>query len=96
LLNHVNAILEISCRWALAAMHKKTQSRGSAAHSNDRGSALRRRVRHSQLGGAAVKASEGEERAAEQRARALIVAQQLLAHAGLMKALGGGYREDRH
>ena len=33
---------------------------------------------------------------AEQRARALIVAQQLLAHAGLMKALGGGYREDRH
>jgi NodT family efflux transporter outer membrane factor (OMF) lipoprotein len=33
---------------------------------------------------------------AEQRARALIVAQQLLVHAGLMKALGGGYREDRH
>jgi NodT family efflux transporter outer membrane factor (OMF) lipoprotein len=32
---------------------------------------------------------------AEQRARALIVAQQLLAHAGLMKALGGGYRESR-
>ena len=33
---------------------------------------------------------------AEQRARSLIVAKQLLAHAGLMKALGGGYREDRH
>jgi NodT family efflux transporter outer membrane factor (OMF) lipoprotein len=33
---------------------------------------------------------------AEQRARALIVAHQLLTHAGLMKALGGGYREDRH
>jgi NodT family efflux transporter outer membrane factor (OMF) lipoprotein len=33
---------------------------------------------------------------AEQRARALIVAQQLLVQAGLMKALGGGYREDRH
>jgi len=31
----------------------------------------------------------------EQRARALIVAKQLLAHAGLMKSLGGGYREDR-
>jgi len=30
---------------------------------------------------------------AEQRARALIVAEQFLAHAGLMKALGGGYRE---
>jgi outer membrane protein TolC len=29
---------------------------------------------------------------AEQRARALIVAEQFLAHAGLMKALGGGYR----
>jgi NodT family efflux transporter outer membrane factor (OMF) lipoprotein len=33
---------------------------------------------------------------AEQRARALIVAKQLLANAGLMKALGGGYREDGH
>jgi outer membrane protein TolC len=33
---------------------------------------------------------------AEQRARALSVAKQLLAHAGLMKALGGGYREDRN
>jgi NodT family efflux transporter outer membrane factor (OMF) lipoprotein len=33
---------------------------------------------------------------AEQRARALIVAEQFLAHAGLMKALGGGYREDAH
>ena len=33
---------------------------------------------------------------AEQRARALTVAKQLQAHAGLMKALGGGYREDRH
>jgi NodT family efflux transporter outer membrane factor (OMF) lipoprotein len=32
---------------------------------------------------------------AEQRVRALIVAQQLLAHTGLMKALGGGYRESR-
>jgi NodT family efflux transporter outer membrane factor (OMF) lipoprotein len=30
---------------------------------------------------------------AEQRARTLIVAEQFLAHAGLMKALGGGYRE---
>jgi outer membrane protein TolC len=30
---------------------------------------------------------------AEQRARALIVAEQFLAHAGLMKALGGGHRE---
>jgi outer membrane protein TolC len=30
---------------------------------------------------------------AEQRARALIVARQFLAHAGLMKALGGGYRD---
>ena len=30
---------------------------------------------------------------AEQRARALIVAEQFVAHAGLMKALGGGYRE---
>jgi NodT family efflux transporter outer membrane factor (OMF) lipoprotein len=33
---------------------------------------------------------------AEQRARALIVAEQFLAHAGLMKALGGGYRESTH
>jgi outer membrane protein TolC len=33
---------------------------------------------------------------AEQRARALIVAEQFLAHAGLMKALGGGYREGLH
>ena len=32
---------------------------------------------------------------AEQRVRALIVAQQLLAHTGLMKALGGGYRQSR-
>jgi hypothetical protein len=32
---------------------------------------------------------------AEQRIRALIVAQQLLAHTGLMKALGGGYRQSR-
>ena len=32
---------------------------------------------------------------AEQRVRALIVAQQLLAHTGLMKALGGGYRQGR-
>jgi NodT family efflux transporter outer membrane factor (OMF) lipoprotein len=30
---------------------------------------------------------------AEQRSRALIGAEELLAHAGLMKALGGGYRE---
>ena len=33
---------------------------------------------------------------AEQRARALIAAEQFLAHAGLMKALGGGYRESTH
>jgi NodT family efflux transporter outer membrane factor (OMF) lipoprotein len=33
---------------------------------------------------------------AEQRARALIVAKQLQAHAGLMKALGGGYAEARN
>jgi outer membrane protein TolC len=32
---------------------------------------------------------------AEQRIRALIVAQQLLAHTGLIKALGGGYRQSR-
>jgi NodT family efflux transporter outer membrane factor (OMF) lipoprotein len=32
----------------------------------------------------------------EQRARALIAAKQLQAHAGLMKALGGGYAEDRY
>jgi outer membrane protein TolC len=33
---------------------------------------------------------------AEQRARALTVARQLQAHAGLMKALGGGYAENLH
>jgi len=33
---------------------------------------------------------------AEQRTRALIVAEQFLAHAGLMKALGGGYRAGVH
>jgi outer membrane protein TolC len=32
---------------------------------------------------------------AKQRVRALIVTQQLLAHTGSMKALGGGYRQSR-